>query len=138
MQPFSLSSNLNQEEEKSPYLKRRGKDSIQRRDRINKAIRSQYGMYPNYDYIKDLVQYKYCKKCQKIKPPRTHHCSICNKCVLRMDHHCPWTGTCVGKVNYKIFFLMIFYTFVSSLYQYWTMGSFYAILASDEEAKKDY
>ena len=30
-----------------------------------------------------------CKKCRRLKPPRTHHCSICNKYVLAMDHHCP-------------------------------------------------
>ena len=31
-----------------------------------------------------------CKKCNVIKPLRTHHCSICGFCVLKMDHHCPW------------------------------------------------
>ena len=35
---------------------------------------------------------RYCKKCQRHKPPRTHHCRVCNKCVLRMDHHCVWAG----------------------------------------------
>jgi len=34
--------------------------------------------------------YKYCKKCNVPKPPRTHHCSICRKCVSKMDHHCPY------------------------------------------------
>lgn len=31
-----------------------------------------------------------CKRCNYVKPQRTHHCSICNSCVLKMDHHCPW------------------------------------------------
>jgi hypothetical protein len=30
---------------------------------------------------------RYCKKCNSIKPDRTHHCSSCNRCVLKMDHH---------------------------------------------------
>lgn len=43
-------------------------------------------------------QYRQCKKCNVVKPPRTHHCSVCEKCTLRMDHHCPWVG--VGLMGY--------------------------------------
>lgn len=56
---------------------------------------------------------RYCKKCAKYKPPRTHHCRVCNRCVLRMDHHCVWVNNCVGHRNYKSFFLFLFYAVVS-------------------------
>lgn len=38
---------------------------------------------------------KLCRKCNFLKPPRTHHCSICNRCILKMDHHCP-----VNKIEF--------------------------------------
>ncbi len=72
-----------------------------------------------------MIQYQHCKKCNKIKPPRSHHCSICDKCVLRMDHHCPFLGTCVGYNNYKLFILFLFYTIVSALFTILTLGIFY-------------
>jgi len=54
--------------------------------------------------------YKFCEKCQIVKPPRAHHCALCGKCVLRMDHHCPWVGNCVGLLNHKLFWLFLFYS----------------------------
>jgi hypothetical protein len=45
----------------------------------------------------------FCKKCDFIKPLRTHHCSVCNQCVMLMDHHCMWTNNCIGLHNYKQF-----------------------------------
>lgn len=53
---------------------------------------------------------RFCKKCQCVKPDRTHHCSTCGQCVLKMDHHCPWLATCVGLRNYKAFLLFLLYT----------------------------
>ena len=32
------------------------------------------------------LPYRYCRRCESIKPLRTHHCAVCNKCVQRMDH----------------------------------------------------
>ncbi len=50
---------------------------------------------------------RYCQKCKRHKPPRTHHCRQCDRCVLRMDHHCVWLNNCVGHRNYKAFFLFL-------------------------------
>jgi palmitoyltransferase len=49
------------------------------------------------------MKYRFCFKCDKFKPDRTHHCLICNKCILKMDHHCPFLGICIGYYNYKVF-----------------------------------
>jgi len=32
--------------------------------------------------------HRYCLKCNRVKPPRSHHCRRCGTCVLKMDHHC--------------------------------------------------
>ena len=68
--------------------------------------------------------YRYCKSCEQIKPPRTHHCSLCGVCVLRMDHHCPWVGTCVGIKNHKYFLQFLIYTCVGCAFAGLTMGYF--------------
>lgn len=49
----------------------------------------------NVRYL-DKILSKKCKKCNSIKPPKSHHCSTCKRCVARMDHHCPWVNNCVG------------------------------------------
>lgn len=38
--------------------------------------------------------WRYCRKCNQMKPDRSHHCSVCGVCILRMDHHCVFIGTC--------------------------------------------
>lgn len=63
-----------------------------------------------------FVGFRICKKCNDIKPPRTHHCSVCRKCVMRMDHHCPWTGNCIGLKNHKYFVCFCFWTIVACLH----------------------
>eukprot|EP01090_Pellita_catalonica_P003593 TRINITY_DN13251_c0_g1_i1.p1 TRINITY_DN13251_c0_g1~~TRINITY_DN13251_c0_g1_i1.p1 ORF type:complete len:334 (+),score=25.67 TRINITY_DN13251_c0_g1_i1:48-1049(+) len=59
---------------------------------------------------------KFCNKCRRPKPARTHHCSVCGVCVLKMDHHCPWVSNCVGHKNHRYFFLFLFYMFIGSIY----------------------
>lgn len=56
---------------------------------------------------------RFCLKCSKYKPDRSHHCKICNKCVLKMDHHCPWIGNCIGFNNHKYFICLVFYGFLN-------------------------
>lgn len=59
---------------------------------------------------------RYCNKCHRHKPPRTHHCRQCDRCVLKMDHHCSWVNNCVGHGNYKSFFLFLVYVNVAVAY----------------------
>ncbi|KAG2117985.1 DHHC palmitoyltransferase-domain-containing protein [Suillus discolor] len=59
---------------------------------------------------------RFCRTCQKFKPPRSHHCKQCNRCVLRMDHHCPWTNNCIGYFNYGHFIRFLFYVDVTCSY----------------------
>ena len=61
---------------------------------------------------------RWCRTCQSLKPPRSHHCSVCRTCVLKMDHHCPWVGNCVGYNNYKPFYLLLLWGCVALLFAY--------------------
>lgn len=57
-----------------------------------------------------------CKKCNFMKPQRSHHCSICHKCVLNFDHHCVWLNNCVGLRNYRYFFLFLLWVVIGTAY----------------------
>ncbi|TFK56613.1 palmitoyltransferase PFA4 [Heliocybe sulcata] len=59
---------------------------------------------------------RFCRTCEKYKPPRAHHCRQCDKCVLRMDHHCPWVNNCVGHFNYGHFVRFLFYVDLACSY----------------------
>ena len=56
-----------------------------------------------------LSEFRFCDKCQEVKPPRAHHCKVCNQCVLRMDHHCPFVNNCIGYSNHKLFWNFLMY-----------------------------
>lgn len=56
--------------------------------------------------------WRYCHKCNHMKPDRSHHCSVCGVCILRMDHHCVFVATCVGFYNHKFFLSFVFYAFL--------------------------
>ncbi|KAI0323012.1 zf-DHHC-domain-containing protein [Amylostereum chailletii] len=59
---------------------------------------------------------RFCRTCNRYKPPRSHHCKECKRCVLRMDHHCPWVNNCVGHYNYGHFIRFLFYVDVACTY----------------------
>ncbi|KZV71004.1 zf-DHHC-domain-containing protein [Peniophora sp. CONT] len=59
---------------------------------------------------------RFCRTCNKYKPPRAHHCKSCKRCVLRMDHHCPWVNNCVGFYNYGHFLRFLFFVDVACSY----------------------
>nr|AQX44191.1 hypothetical protein [Apostasia odorata] len=76
---------------------------------------------------------RYCRKCNKLKPPRCHHCSVCGRCVLKMDHHCVWVANCVGALNYKFFLLFLLYTFLeTSLVTISLLSNFIAFFSEEE------
>ncbi|CAF3890817.1 unnamed protein product [Rotaria magnacalcarata] len=71
----------------------------------------------------------YCNICEVQVTSNAKHCSACNKCVYSFDHHCIWLNTCVGGKNYRIFFSMLIFivigtlfTFINSLLQF--IGTF--------------
>jgi palmitoyltransferase ZDHHC3/7/25 len=68
--------------------------------------------------------HRFCQKCERHKPPRTHHCRVCKRCVLRMDHHCVWVNNCVGHYNYKSFFLFLAYTTMALAQAVYHLGTF--------------
>lgn len=50
-------------------------------------------------------QPRMCRKCDNLKPDRTHHCSICGECILKFDHHCPWYVLDLLGIVVRIHFL---------------------------------
>ena len=58
---------------------------------------------------------RWCKKCRKWKPPRSHHCSMQNACILKMDHYCVWMTNTIGALNYKSFVLFLAWTCLACL-----------------------
>lgn len=68
-----------------------------------------------------------CRKCNSLKPDRTHHCSMCNKCILKFDHHCVWVNNCVGFRNQKFFLLFLIYCSALGLYVFTSLVLFYGV-----------
>ncbi|MEW5297116.1 MAG: hypothetical protein WDW36_000344 [Sanguina aurantia] len=64
---------------------------------------------PSVQEVKKKGGARFCQKCQRHKPPRSHHCRVCQRCILRMDHHCLWLNNCIGHANYKAFLMFLIY-----------------------------
>lgn len=60
--------------------------------------------------------YKYCFKCNIVRPERAHHCGVCNVCTLLYDHHCPWVGNCVAYNSHKFFVLFCLYVTIGTFF----------------------
>jgi len=90
-------------------------------------------MQPRLNEAKSNGERRLCKWCNGFKPDRCHHCRVCKSCILRMDHHCPWIANCVGFRNYKYFFLLVFYSLITSNFIVWTMSqTLYEVVFVDE------
>ncbi|KAI0289309.1 DHHC palmitoyltransferase-domain-containing protein [Multifurca ochricompacta] len=71
-------------------------------------------------------EHRFCRRCEIVKPPRTHHCRACGMCVMKYDHHCPWIGQCVGAQNQKFFFVFVVW---AALFCLWTFSTLVALNA---------
>ncbi|KAG9311127.1 DHHC palmitoyltransferase-domain-containing protein [Chiua virens] len=67
-----------------------------------------------------LPEYRYCSRCQIVKPSRAHHCRACGICILKYDHHCPWIGQCVGAFNQKFFVNFLQW---GTIFCFWTFAT---------------
>ena len=56
-----------------------------------------------------------CKKCDQLRPRRSHHCSVCEACIDKMDHHCYVLNNCIGRHNYRYFFSYLCLTLVNAI-----------------------
>lgn len=72
--------------------------------------------------ITEEMTVKACQRCQSQKPIDAHHCRTCQRCIIRLDHHCPWVNNCVGYLNQKHFVLFLFWTGVTCLWCFITLG----------------
>ncbi|KAH0832797.1 Palmitoyltransferase pfa4 [Fonsecaea pedrosoi] len=61
-------------------------------------------------------RHRFCRKCEAIKPPRSHHCRVCKRCIPKMDHHCPWTVNCVSHFTLPHFMRFLWYAVSAMVY----------------------
>lgn len=68
--------------------------------------------------------WKECRICNVMAPPRSHHCVLCQRCVLVREHHCFFTGFCVGQKNLKHYLVFCYYCSVGCFYSLFLMVSY--------------
>jgi palmitoyltransferase len=61
-------------------------------------------------------EWGYCNKTKSPKAPRSHFDSITKKQILNMDHYCPWMFRPIGYMNYRYFWLFLFWVWIGCLY----------------------
>ncbi len=62
-------------------------------------------------HIKNIQNIIHCKICdiKYDKSLKGRHCHRCNVCVSGFDHHCNLLAKCVGRINFIIFYVVIFF-----------------------------
>jgi small-conductance mechanosensitive channel len=78
----------------------------------SRGPRTDYDRRMHRHVITDL----YCNICDVNVTAKAKHCSLCNKCVYSFDHHCIWLNTCVGGKNYRLFFSMLIFIVIGTLF----------------------
>lgn len=53
-----------------------------------------------------------CYICKLSVAENTKHCSQCNRCVDDFDHHCKFLNNDIGRVNYKMFLVIVAVYFI--------------------------
>ena len=79
---------------------------------INHGPRTDY----NRDVHRHVITNFYCNICGVHVTDKAKHCSSCNKCIYSFDHHCIWLNTCVGGKNYRLFFSMLIFIVIGTLF----------------------
>lgn len=62
------------------------------------------------------IRRRWCRKCQRTKPPRWHHCRTCGTCIPKMDHHCVWMNNCVSHTTFPHFIRFLVYSVMAMLF----------------------
>jgi len=70
----------------------------------------------NRQVYRHVITNLYCHICDVHVSSKAKHCSSCNKCIYSFDHHCIWLNTCIGGKNYRLFFFMLIFLVLGSLY----------------------
>lgn len=70
----------------------------------------------NRQVYRHVITNLYCHICDVHVSSKAKHCSSCNKCIYSFDHHCIWLNTCIGGKNYRLFFSMLIFLVLGSLY----------------------
>jgi hypothetical protein len=95
---------------------------------------TQYVRQPRTQYTIQFpyVYYRFCTKCNTVKPPRCHHDSVTNSCVFEMDHFCPWVFNTVGLYNYRYFICFLVFLLLGTLLALYLSFDRFLQLQSDD------
>jgi hypothetical protein len=95
---------------------------------------TQYIRQPRTQYTIQFpyVYYRFCNKCNTVKPPRCHHDSVTNACVFEMDHFCPWVFNTIGLYNYRYFVCFLVFLQLGTLLALYLCFDRFLELQSDD------